>query len=319
MRAPRFPDRAYFARIATATGFRPEPLETVFRLGDLLHRMGNYWKAELLLRGGTALNLLHLDFPRLSVDVDLDFVGTSDAAEAQRRRPDIVGEIEEIALRLGYDVTSERATYAMSHQLLHYSDVSGRPRFLRIDTNFLDRVPVLESESRRLKHPFEEDLPDVEIQTFALPELTASKVIALVRRSAARDLFDVAMLAQLAETDRELIREVLVVRAASYPPPGPDDYDLRGIDAVRNPRWKSEVVALGRRPLPVDIDEAKRLASALMDEVLSLEDRHRDFLGNLERGAVDASQLNLPDPSRVHINPGLLWRLRVGAQALEER
>lgn len=83
----RFPDARYYARIASTTGFRPEPLERVFRLSSLLHGIVREIGDEVSLRGGTALNLLHLDVPRLSVDLDLDYVGTADATAARNRRP----------------------------------------------------------------------------------------------------------------------------------------------------------------------------------------------------------------------------------------
>ncbi len=66
-----FPDRRYFARIAGESSFREGPLETVFRLAQLLGQIDERLGDELLLRGGTALNLFHLDLPRLSVDIDL--------------------------------------------------------------------------------------------------------------------------------------------------------------------------------------------------------------------------------------------------------
>lgn len=319
MSTARYPDRAYFARVSNETGFQPEPLETVFRLADLLSRLTREMGSEILLRGGTALNLLYLDMPRLSVDIDLDFVGTADSSEAQRRRPDLLRQIEEVGSRAGYEVRTERQSYAMSHQLMHYTNASGLRRFLNVDINFLDRVPVLAPQAQILKHPFGEDLPAVEVQSFTLEELAASKLIALVRRSAARDLFDVAMLADLGELDMETLKTLVVVRGASYPPPGPDSYDPAAADAVSPQRWRSEVMSLARRPISVDHVRAKELASELLVEVSKLGDHQRDFLRGLDEGEIRADVLSLSNPSRVASNPGLLWRLKVGVGALEER
>jgi predicted nucleotidyltransferase component of viral defense system len=173
----RFPDRRYFARVATESGFRPGPLETVFRLVDLLDGLGGALADELCLRGGTALNLLHLDIPRLSVDIDLDFVGEADAERVRRRRPEVVGRLEELGRSFGYDVVQERASYAMAHLRMHYADAAGRPAFLKVDVNFLDRVPVLPPERRRLRHPFGDDIPEMAVLTVRLPELVAGKSI----------------------------------------------------------------------------------------------------------------------------------------------
>lgn len=109
------PDRRYFARIARESGFRAGPLETLYRLAQLLGGISERFGDELSLRGGTALNLLHLDVPRLSVDIDLDFVGTADAEQARQRRPQLLAEIEALARAAGYKVAQERASYAMAH------------------------------------------------------------------------------------------------------------------------------------------------------------------------------------------------------------
>jgi len=216
-----FPDRRYFARIARESGFRAGPLETVFRLAQFLGQISERFDDELLLRGGTALNLLHLELPRLSVDIDLDFVGAADAEQAQQRRPELLAEIEALARAASYEVAQERASYAMAHLRLPYLDADGRQALLKFDVNFLDRVPVLPPARLAVRHPFGDDLPSGTMQTFALPELAAAKTIALVRRALARDLFDVAMLAALPDLDDELLRSALVVRGAGIRHPRP--------------------------------------------------------------------------------------------------
>lgn len=316
----RFPDRRYFGRVANETGFRAEPLETVFRLAHLLGEIVADRGEELSLRGGTALNLLHLDVPRLSVDLDLDFVGSADAAEAERRRPDLLADLESLGRRVGYEIVHERPSYALAHLRLGYRNASDRPAFLKLDVNFLDRVPVFPTERRPLHHPFGEDLATFDVQTLALAELAAGKTIALARRALARDLFDVAMLSTLPDLDVERMRTALVVRGASYPPPSPTDYSLDVVDRVRTTSWRSEVLALCRRPVPVTLEEARAQATDLLRTVTELEPGQLEFLDFLDRGELRPDMLPVPElRERIVVNPGLLWRLRVGADALEER
>jgi predicted nucleotidyltransferase component of viral defense system len=315
-----FPDRRYFARIARESGFRAGPLETVFRLAQLLGQISERLGDELLLRGGTALNLLHLELPRLSVDIDLDFVGAADAEQAQQRRQELLADIEALARAAGYEVAQERASYAMAHLRLLYLDADGRQALLRFDVNFLDRVPVLPPAWLAVRHPFGDDLPASMMQTFALPELAAAKTIALVRRTLARDLFDIAMLATLADIDDEPLRSVLVVRGAGYPPPSPADYAPQIVEQVRPVSWRSEALALVHRPVPLSLEAAKERAADFLRRATELAEGHREFLLQLERGELRPDLLpggELTD--RVGANPALLWRLRVGAEALEER
>lgn len=314
-----FPDRRYFGRVAEESGFRAGPLETVFRLAQLLGQIDERLGDELLLRGGTALNLFHLDLPRLSVDIDLDFVGAADADQAQARRLGLLAELEALARSAGYEVAHERASYAMAHLRLHYVNADGLSAQLKLDVNFLDRVPVLAPARSPLRHPFGDDLPAIEMQTFALPELAAAKTIALLRRALARDLFDVAMLAELRGIDDEPLRTVLVVRGAGYPPPSPVDYSDEVVDRVRAVDWRSEVMALARRPTPISLEAAKEQAGRLVRRATDLADGHREFLQRLGAGELRPELLPSAMGDRVALNPALAWRLRRGAETLEER
>ena len=67
-------------RKAQETGFRPEILEKVLQLLHLLESFLShpYLKDRIVLKGGTALNLFYFDVPRLSVDIDLNYIGAVD-------------------------------------------------------------------------------------------------------------------------------------------------------------------------------------------------------------------------------------------------
>ena len=64
-------------REATTTGFRVEILEKVTLLLNLLDGFERhpYLKGRFALKGGTALNLFIFDVPRLSIDIDLNYIG----------------------------------------------------------------------------------------------------------------------------------------------------------------------------------------------------------------------------------------------------
>jgi len=76
---------------AQATGFRPEVLEKVIHLLNLLEGFNShpFLKGRWALKGGTALNLFLFDVPRLSVDIDLNYVGAVDSETMMAERPKI--------------------------------------------------------------------------------------------------------------------------------------------------------------------------------------------------------------------------------------
>jgi hypothetical protein len=72
-------DAAQITRLARDTGFLADNLEKVPRLRELLIELHKhpFLKGKLVLKGGTALNLFYLGLARLSVDIDLNYIGTS--------------------------------------------------------------------------------------------------------------------------------------------------------------------------------------------------------------------------------------------------
>ena len=88
---------------AEATGFRTEVLEKVIHL---LHLLGTiqthpFLGGKLTLKGGTALNLFLFDVPRLSVDVDLNYVGAVSREEMMAERPKLEEALGAVFAREG--------------------------------------------------------------------------------------------------------------------------------------------------------------------------------------------------------------------------
>lgn len=63
--------------IARTNGFIPATVEKVLRLAAILSELMEhpFLKDRLALKGGTAIQLFHLNGQRLSVDLDLNYIG----------------------------------------------------------------------------------------------------------------------------------------------------------------------------------------------------------------------------------------------------
>lgn len=68
-------DKKYMSKRAAENGFNRDTYEKVLRLMDVLEFLNqdDLLKERLALKGGTAINLLEFNLPRLSVDIDLDY------------------------------------------------------------------------------------------------------------------------------------------------------------------------------------------------------------------------------------------------------
>ncbi|MGH7268059.1 MAG: nucleotidyl transferase AbiEii/AbiGii toxin family protein [Candidatus Rokuibacteriota bacterium] len=91
--------REYLGERSAGTGFRPDTLEKVLRLLRLLDQVTRhpFLGSRLLLKGGTALNLFYAAAPRLSVDLDFNYV--VDLDQMLRERPEVERAISLARLR----------------------------------------------------------------------------------------------------------------------------------------------------------------------------------------------------------------------------
>ena len=97
--------RQQLAKDAKASGYRPEILEKVFYLLNLLSGFQShpFSKDRLALKGGTALNLFQFDVPRLSVDIDLNYVGAADREVMLQERPKVEQAVQAVCRPGGHD------------------------------------------------------------------------------------------------------------------------------------------------------------------------------------------------------------------------
>jgi len=202
---------AELAREAAETRFQMDPLEKVILLLELLESLRShpFLKPRIALKGGTALNLFVFDAPRLSVDIDLNYVGTSDLETMLSDRPKVEQALEAVCGRLGIQVRRIPSDHAGGKWRLSYTGVSGRPGTLELDVNFMLRTPLWPHaaiDSRPVG-----SFRVTQVPVLDLHELAAGKLAALFSRRASRDVFDARELLHRGGFDRSRLRTGFVV------------------------------------------------------------------------------------------------------------
>jgi len=142
-------------REAASAGFQTGPLEKVFRLLGLLQSMRShpFLKLRIVLKGGTALNLFLFDAPRLSVDLDLNYIGAADRETMLREKPGIEQAVTAVCRRLDIRIMRVPDEHAGGKWRLSYDSVTGRTGTLELDLNYVLRTPLWPCnaiDSRRL-------------------------------------------------------------------------------------------------------------------------------------------------------------------------
>lgn len=305
------------ARVAAETGFRAEMVEKVLRLCGILDRLDRHelTRGTWVLKGGTALNLLHLDVPRLSIDIDVNYVGSVDVESMRRARPDFERALIACCEREGCAVRRTPTEHAGGKFRMRYPSVLGGSQNLEVDVNYVARVPLWGAVRHLTRFP---PGSEVEVPTLTLEELAAGKFAALVQRSAARDAFDAAILLDLApDLPRRLpFRIAFVCTVAS------SRTDFRTLRPVDSPLSKTvvaqELDPLLRRGRNEETLGGAELAAWIRDRLgsvlaplLDWSDGERRFLERLTSDGAIEPQLLHDDPdvqNRIRTQPMLLWK-----------
>ena len=197
-----------------ATGFRPEVLEKVIHLLNLLSVFQRHpaLGGRLALKGGTALNLFCFNLPRLSVDIDLNYVGAAGREEMLADREKVERAVQLVCRREELSVTRVPIDHAGGKWRLRYGSALGGSGNLEVDLNFMFRVPLWPVTS----------MDSVDVGTYSasgipvlgLHELAAGKLAALFARQASRDLFDAHRLMAAGELDPDQLRFAFILYGA---------------------------------------------------------------------------------------------------------
>jgi hypothetical protein len=170
------------------------------------------------LKGGTAINLFMRDFPRLSVDIDLTYLGLEAREEALSKTEEALHRIKsEIEKHIGAKVNaSSRESQSTDIKLF----VNRNGVQIKIEASPVLRgvlfPPVLMSLHNNVVEEFERSL---EIQVSSLPDLFGGKIAAALDRQHPRDLFDINLLFGAEGLTKDIMSGFLVYLMCHKRPP----------------------------------------------------------------------------------------------------
>ena len=254
--------------------------------------------------------------PRLSVDIDINYIGEADLAGMQAQRSRFEAAVSACCEREGCAVRRMPSEHAGGKLHLRYAGGVGGSGSLELDLNFLQRLPLFPVEHRVPRFPPEAGLRTVPL--LSLAETAAGKFAALVTRRAARDAFDAWQLLDLMPDllTRPDVRLAFVIQIAG------SRQDARRIEpqgvAVNLKDVRDTLLPLLRvesRPFGGDVEAlAARVNSASVEAAQSLLDvsrREREFLDRLlDRGEI-AAEVLVDEPDRqtlIRGQPLLQWK-----------
>jgi predicted nucleotidyltransferase component of viral defense system len=302
--------------LAKANDYKPEILEKVQKLLFTLEQFMAVpnLRDRLVLKGGTALNLFHFEnIPRLSVDIDLNYIGQLNREDMLQERPIINDAIQQILEQHQFQLYRNPAKqHAGSKMVWRYQSVLGQMGNLEIDINYMYRQPLFPIEWLASKL---NTASTIKFPVLDLHELAAGKLAALFSRKASRDFFDAHFLLTKCTLIPEKLRLAFVVYLAMT------SLDITTLD-IKNLGY--DITDIHNKLLPVlqqkNLPRASKTidswANSLLQELrealsilLPLGKNEIEFIRNVREGKIKPELLT-DDEAIVNViaaHPALEW------------
>lgn len=265
-------DRLTLGRMAKELGFPRDTLEKVCRLSDVLKfmRADELLAEGLALKGGTAINLTIFDLPRLSVDIDLDYCRSIDREEMLSDREIITDRINKYMTANGYVLSPKSKNYhALDSFVYEYVNCGGVKDNLKIEINYMLRCHVLPVAERRVKLPWNKE--KLTVLSVAPLEIFASKTVALLTRTAPRDLYDMHNMIKFGlfnESEEVMLRKCAVFYSAIGAAKPPQKFSFDNIGKVSSQQIKRDLNPVLRKGERFDLKSVQKEVTEYLVSIL---------------------------------------------------
>lgn len=303
--------------IAKESGFIRDNLEKAIRLADILDYFNRnpLLVENLILKGGTAINLTVFNLPRLSVDIDLDFGTSCNKEEMLESRSAINAEILNYMFTQGYTLSPHtKNPHSLDSWAFYYQNAGGNKDNIKIEVNYSMRNHIYAPVKVKTTIPF---FPSVEIQTLAPIELFGSKIKALIERTAARDLYDVnnmLVLRIFPEEQLTALRKVILFYLAvgGSKPPQTVYENFDTIDKLKFTQIRANLIPVLRKSEHFDFEAAKMRVKKFLSQILVFSEKEKAFVEEFNNQKY-LPELLFDDKAiieRIREHPMALWKTR---------
>lgn len=286
-------DKKQIQRIASEHSYTATNVEKVIRLClilDDLNRLEEF-AGKLLLKGGTAINLIAFDrLPRLSVDLDLDFAHNLSKEENNIQREKINKALSAYSEDMGYRI-SDRSCFVLDSKSFLYTTTTGSVDKIKLDINYHSRCHVYPAAYSVVSIPFDIENKSIQVAHLNIIELFAGKIKALFERCKPRDIFDIFSLAQSGllsgKEEKDALRKCVVFYSVLGNADKPDllKQDLNEIRKMPFQALKTQLLPMLHTKLGhFDKDRLFDVAINYLENLMRLEDAELEFIEHFFRG-----------------------------------
>ncbi len=307
-------DKQTIGQLASELGFVRDTYEKTLRLVEILQFIDSdtLLLEALALKGGTAINLMIIPLPRLSVDIDLDYCRSISRDIMIEDRTVIIDKIILFMDANGYRHSDKsKRHYSLESHVFEYTNSGGAKDNIKIEINFSMRAHVLPLEVRRTTIPG--IIQEIRSRCVSSIEILSSKIVALLTRGATRDLYDVnkmISLLSLTERDKELLRKCTLFYFSIGSSDIPESFDFDRLKSITKYRIRTELLPVLRKTEKIDLDEMLSTVEKFLSELLVFTIKERDFIDRFRNHDYDPELLfdDQEIAERIRFHPMALWK-----------
>lgn len=311
--------KEYIIKIADKTGFIKSTLEKVERLLSILEWINNHEKLSklLALKGGTAINTAIFNFPRLSVDIDLDLTENLAKDEMVKARKSIHNLIVQYLKANEYKINIEKSkdVYALDSIVAEYQSIKGNTDNIKIEINYMNRVHILEAKQLKIDTDIF-DYKQLTINCIHPIEIYATKLCALLNRTTARDLFDIYTLSKydlFDKQEKQLLKQCFMLEYIAVNNYKFEDMDIERIEKLDKQDIKTKLLPTlkDRNPRKSNLDEMKQDVREYLKDILVADNNTKLFYNKFQKGIYEPELLFTDKEiiERIKKHPMIIWKL----------
>jgi predicted nucleotidyltransferase component of viral defense system len=306
-------DKLTLSQQAQELGFNRDTFEKVCRLSSVLSfiQTDPILGECLALKGGTAINLMIFNLPRLSVDIDLDYAKNNAKDEMLEERLNITNIIKRYMAAEGYEFSEKSKKYhSLDSFIFTYINAAGVRDNIKIEMNYSLRCHIFPLERRRIKTLGY--LSAADVLSIEPIEIFASKIVALLSRTAARDLYDINKMLEFdlfGVTQEDILRKCVVFYCAICFENVPDFFDFDRLRSLTKYKIKTDLLPVIRKTEKFDLASAQERIMTFLTKLLILNEAELLFLNEFRNKKYRPALLFDGDIlKRIENHPMALWK-----------
>ena len=202
------------------------------------------------------------------------------------KRPIITERISKYMSANGYVLSGKsKQHHALDSFVFEYQNSGGMKENIKIEINYMIRCHILPVTRRKVNLPWLSE--ELTVLSVAPMEIFASKIVALLNRTAPRDLYDIHNLLELElfdESEQDMLKKCVVFYSCIGSETVHKEFTFESLDKMPQNKIKTDLLPVLRFGAYFDLKPAREKVTDYLKEILVLTPQEKEFIECFDKG-----------------------------------